>query len=514
MRFWIFTLTVLALLLPLAQAQVANNAQTVFVLNSPSWQDAIVTSHYAYAAGYKFKYILGNEDLETLVQEVYGLRVTEAQLYYKRTSALPAIGISLRSLGLSVKDNEYGNHFDLSASILRKLRPNAVIIARDDFALDAISATYLARTIGTTIVFSEGTRGPPQQVIDAIREVGVRKVIVVGNVEEERIRQLADLEVVFLKGRDEFETTRAVNEYAFAIREPGIQSLATTGEIIDNTILYAHNYPVYVVPEISVYSLPQLSALLNKTNQLVVVGVGQSVINAGEAIRAATGVRFIVKITKLRTPSASAFVRRDVTNALNGYAAPLPNYSFEVSSLYPDYADLFGTSTGHAVILDLADQVTNPKAAPPVTIKATLRNNGNIEAPLNLVVRVIDENNQAIAVLRPSDLVVVPARESRTVLLLWPNPPAEGTYSLQANVFADVYEGISRDAPQVSFQLLWMTVWINLLLLILAAIVAIAIGHYSRKIGKTEKEEASLTKSIAEAADKVAHSIEKRFKGK
>jgi hypothetical protein len=496
-----------------ASAQTANTATAVVVLNSPAWQDAVIAAQYSYAEGYKFKYILGNEDLRTLVQEVYGLRVSEALLYYKRTSELPALTISLRSVGLSVKAAPYVDHHDLAILLLQKMRPKTVIITRDDFALDAISSTYLARTLGAAMVPSEGTLGPKQDVIDAMRQVGVRRVIVVGNIEETRMRQLADLDVTFIRGRDEFETTRKVNEFAFKIKPPGSQSLVTTGEVLENTLLYSHEYPVYVVPEVSVYSLAQLATLLNQTHQEVVVGVGQSVINAGEVLKTAAGVRFIVKLTKIKPNAGASFVREDLLNVLRGYQAPLPNYTFEVEDIYPDYADLFGTSTGHAVIFDLADQLRTPKPAPPVTIKATVRNNGNIEIPLNLVVRVIDSQNQAVAVLRPSDVMNVPAGEARTVQLLWPNPPSQGTYTLTANVFADVYEGISKDSAPVSFQLLWMTIWINLLLLLIAAIVAIAIGHYSRKIGKGEKEGASIAKGIGEEVDKIAAGIEKRFRG-
>ncbi len=508
-----FAAAALVLLAGFANAQAANPEATVLVLNSPSWQDAVIAAQYAYVEGYKFKYILGNEDLNNLVQEVYGLRVSEARLYYRRTSELPALGISLQSIGLSVKTAAYRDHHDLAIQLMQQMKPNAVIITRDDFALDALSSTYLARALGAAMVPSEGTLGPKQDAIDAMRRAGVRKVIVVGNIEEARILQLADLDVTFIKGRDEFETSRKVNEYAFKIRVPGRQSLVTTGEVLENTLLYRHDYPIYVVPEVSVYSLPQLAALLNQTRTEAVVGVGQSVINAGEALKKAAGVRFIVKLTKIKPHLGAAFVREDLLNVLRGYPAPLPNYTFEVTGINPDYADLFGTSTGHAIILDLAGQLSSPKPAPPVTVKVTLRNNGNIEVPLNLIVRVVDADNQAIAVLRPTDIITVPAHESRVVPLLWPNPPAQGTYTLNANVFADVYEGISKDAAPVQFSLLWMTVWINLLLLVIAALTALFILHYSRKLRKAAKEETTIAKGIGETVDKVAADIEKRFKG-
>ncbi len=493
----------LLMALPTAFAQENPRGTLVFV-NSPAWQDAVILSHYANAKNHHYKFLVGNEELDRLLEEVYALKASTALLFERKTSGLPAISISLRSGGYRVKETAYSDHHELAKIVLEKMKPSSVVLVRDDFAFDALSSTYLARGLGTTVVFARGTASLPAGLAVSMEINGVKKVFAVGNLQESVFSQLAGFEVVKLGGRDEFEVTRAVNDYAFRLKWPGVQSIITTGDVIESTVLAAHDYPVYVVPEISIYSLPQLSELLNKTQQKAVVGVGQNVLNAGEWLKAASAVKLVLKVSKVMPPKGTAaFVRKDLVNALQGYQPPLPNYTFEVSG-EATYANLLSTTeSGRLTVFELVDLVSSPKPAPPVTLKAIVSNLGNAELPILVSFRIIDLQNNVVATIPVENPAIVKAGEKKSVIAFWTDPPAEGTYRVEVSAFADIYEGIRKTSQQASFDLLWRVMWINLLLIMLVLAFASLTVLYSRRLVYRETEASAVVKNITDLLEKV-----------
>jgi hypothetical protein len=401
----------------------------------------------------------------------------------------------MRTQNLDVREIVFDDHFDLSAKLLDMAKPQKAILVRDDFGFDAISSKYMANKLKMPVIFSKGPEGMDGRVIDALKKNKVSEIYLVGRQSTQLETSLSEFKLNKLQGRDEFDTNNIVNE--FIVKEvPVQQGMIVTGDIWELSLMNVIDQPIFLVPEFSTYSLTKTANIITKANLLVILGVGRFVTESGQWLKQRTGAKLIVKFGSVKTSQGDeGFVKQDMTIRLDGFEMPIPKYDGRIIEIYPSYTDPLGPSTGALIARD--------KPAPPVEFITTFEATGNIDFPAYIILEVKDENNKTLATLQSERQMVYPKREN-VFRLKWDNAQSEGKYFVIGRVFGEVYEGLTLPGKEIDFELRWIYVIINLLLLLLAILMLVMVAYWSQVLSGDIGRLGGIFRRAGEEFDKLA----------
>ncbi|HLC48369.1 MAG TPA: hypothetical protein VJI13_04815 [Candidatus Norongarragalinales archaeon] len=478
----------------------AMGERTIVAVNSIKWQDAYLASVYANLQQLPMRYIQDPFQTSNFMQELSTNKLQRIYLFSRKDSAVPSLIYLLHSQNLDVRETTYEDHKELSAKMLELLPSDKVIVVRDDFAFDAISAKYLSQTLQAPVIFSDGAEGMDPRVLAALKAASPSEVYLIGRQSDGLEKILTDFKLIKLQGRDEFDTNNIVNEYAAG----GIkyeQGVITPGDIYELTLMNIRDQPIFLVPDFGVYSLPRTAGIITDANMKVLLGIGRLVTGPAQWLHERTGAKVLIKFATVRTnPADAGMVKSDVNINLEGYNLPVPKYDGKITDVDPAYAEPLGPATGALV-------QSNRPPAPPVEFRSYFENTGNIDFPAYVILEIRNAAGELTTTLRSERQMVYPKRQN-VFRVRWDSPPAEGSYSVDAKVFGDVYEGLNLPGVKKQFDLSWMIVLINLLLLLIAMLVLAAaiysshvlsrdIRSFGRLYAKSIEQFDSLTKFIS-----------------
>lgn len=442
---------------------IENSEPTGVIINSDKWQDAYLASIYANYYQYTIRYIQDPFQSPDFMRELTTHKFTKVQLFSRKDSKVPSLTYLLHAQNLDVRETVFADHFDLSSQMLQKIPVRKVILVRDDFAFDALSAKYLAQKIGAVVVFSRGAQEMDERVMAALSQYPPEEIYLIGRPSEKLEGALSNFKLVKLQGRDEFDTNNKVNAFALEGTEMN-QSVVSTGDVLELLLMNLRGQPIFLVPEYTTYSLPRSAAMITDAKMNVLLGLGRFVTESGSWLKDQTKTKLIVKFGTVRTrPQEGGMVQKDVTINLEGYELPKPVYNGSVIEIDPSYAEPLGPATGALVS-------GNRPPAPPVEFRNVFENSGNIDFPAYIILEIRDKQDSLITTLQSEKQMVYPGRLN-IFKVKWDNPPAEGTYKVEAKVFGDVYEGLTLPGRKTEFDLNWMVVFFNLLLLLIAILM-------------------------------------------
>ncbi len=441
---------------------------TVVIINSNKWQDAYLVAVFANLNYLPVRFIQDPFQTGDFMHELSSHRFTKAIVFSRKDSTVPSLNYLLHAQNIDVRETVFEDHHDLSAKILERLPEKKVIVVRDDFAFDALTAKFLAQELHAPVIFSKGAEEMDGRVMQALEGVGPSEVYLVGRESLKLEERLGRYNLVKLQGRDELDTNNIVNEYLMEGKKLN-QAVITSGDIFELLLMNVKEQPIFLVPNFGTYSLVRTGAMVTDSEMKVLLGLGQFISEAGSWLNQRTGVRVMVKFGTVSTRGQEGgMVKKDISIELNGYQLPTPLYTGKVVEVNPVYAEPLGPSTGALIA---------GKEVPPVEFRNVFENSGNIDYPAYIILEVRDETNAIIATLQSETQMVYPDRPN-IFIIPWENPPAEGVYKVQARAFGEVYEGINFAGKDVEFDLRWLFVFINILLVLLAVLM-LALAVYS-----------------------------------
>ncbi|MBU1196968.1 cell wall-binding repeat-containing protein [Candidatus Micrarchaeota archaeon] len=479
------------------------NAQTAVLVNSNDWRDAYVASLYAYQKGYIMRYVQDIHSISGTLHELTSQDIAQVELYSRIDNPVPSFTYQLRQLDIDIRDVEYVDQYELSGLLAEKLQPDSVIVVRDDFAFDALSARYLSIVDQAPIVYAKRVRELPQPVIQSLARIQPSTVYAIGRLGPEVMSELRNYPVERLNGIDEFDTNYYANSYAFNIEKPS-QALITTGDILELTILNARENAVFLVPEIGSYSLVQTSNLVNEAGLEYLLGIGNGIASPGFFIKDRTGARIYVKFGTIRTEGNEAMQRQDIEMRLQGYRLPQPHYAGKITGLQADFGQSLGKATGALV-------ASRNQVAPSVDLHATFENVGNIELPVYVLFTIRDSAGNVIRTLQSDPMVVYP-KALTDFRMNWEDPPSEGNYDVEATFFTEVYAGITFPSRSIDLDLRWLFVYLFLLAFILALVMLLVMAYYSDRLLKDMKDFVTTSRGVNDAVDELWLRVSKVFK--
>ncbi|MFH1107233.1 MAG: hypothetical protein V1787_05030 [Candidatus Micrarchaeota archaeon] len=488
-----------AFLLLLSLAQSA----AVVLVNSNNWQDVYAASIYAQNKGLPLRYVQDIAHSAAALEELGTLKAATVELYGRIDNPVPSLTYRLRQLDLDVRDTPYQDHYELSAILAQKTGSQEVILVRDDFAFDALSARYLAVTRKAPILYARGVRELPQKVRDAIDSLRPSRIYAVGRLDDSVLNELRAYDVQVLNGKDEYDTSYYVNDYAFSLAKPA-QAFLVNGDLLEITLLNAQTNPFLLVPDVGTYSLIQTSDLIQRSGMDFLLGIGQGIASPAYFIKDRTGAKVFIKFGSLSTGGNDAMTRQDIDLRLEGYRLPTPKYSGRIARLDADFGKTLGKMTA-AVVGD------RDKPAPPVDFVATFENTGNIEIPVYVLFKVTDQQGNTLTTIQ-SDPHAVYQQQFRDFKASWANPPAEGEYRVEATFFTDVYSGILFPGRTLDFDLKWLYVYLFLFIFLLAVLMLIVISYQSRRLLKDLADFTASAKRLEAVYEDLSRKISRIFR--
>ncbi|MFH0971129.1 MAG: hypothetical protein V1835_01030, partial [Candidatus Micrarchaeota archaeon] len=250
----VLALLVLALAIPAAAAEEfelpnTNTEPTMVIINSNKWQDAYLASIYSTLNGYNLRFILDPFQTNEFMQELSTNRqITKVILFSRKDSAVPSLTYLLHSQNLDVREYAFEDHHDLGVQMLGMIPSEKVVVIRDDFAFDALSAKYLAQELKAPVVFSKGAEEMDGRVMDALNSRRTSTVYLVGRPSPKLEAMLANFNLNKLQGRDEYDTNNMVNQLALGDQKM-VQGTITTGDMYELALMNLINQPIFLVPE-------------------------------------------------------------------------------------------------------------------------------------------------------------------------------------------------------------------------------------------------------------------------
>lgn len=480
---------------------------TVVVINSAKWQDAFIVSIFANLNGYPMRYIQDPFQQKEFFNELNTNKYSKVIVFSRKDSAVLSLNYLLRSSNLDVRETFFEDHHDLSAKILEAMPSQDIIMVRDDFAFDGISAKYVAQRLNAPIVYSKGAEEIDGRVMSAIEKTNPSRIFLIGRKSDNLEKTLSRFDLVKLQGRDEFDTNNIVNEYI--LKDTTLyQGVVVTGDVWELSLMNVRDQPMFLVPDGGTYSMIKTSELVRNAQIKVLLGIGQLVTTPGSYLKDTANVRLLVKFGTVRTaPNDAGFIKQDVNIRLEGYELPLPKYDGKITDINPSYTDPFGPATGALIARD--------KPAPPVNFLVSFEDTGNIDFPAYVVLDIKDEFNVTITTLTSEMMQVYPKR-TNTFKVFWANPPAEGKYRVDAKVFGDVYEGLTLPGKIIEFDLRWIAVIFSLLLILIAVLMLVLLTYSSHVLSSDIRNFGGVFKRAGEELDKLTKYIAEvyHFRGK
>ncbi|MFH1443292.1 MAG: hypothetical protein ABIG96_04630 [Candidatus Micrarchaeota archaeon] len=471
---------------------------TIVVINSNKWQDAFLVTMYANLNKMPIRFIQDPYQTKDFLGELASNRVTKIFLFSRKDSTVLSINYLLKTQNLDVRETQYVDHQELSVKMLELVPSDTIILVRDDFAFDALTAKFLALQLNAPIIFTKGPEDMDPKVLDALRALRPKEIILVGRPSEKLEALLANFNVRKFQGRDEFDTNNIVSVYALDGMELQ-QAMVSTGDIFDLALMNVRNQPIFLVPESGTYSLQKTAKSIADTKMTAILGIGQLVTESGSWLRDTAKVKFIVKYGSIRPRAEDeGFVRKDLAINLEGYQLPIPKYDGKITEIDPHYADPFGSATGAMISRD--------RPAPPVEFRVNFDATGNIDFPAYVILEVRDETDTVVKTLQSERQMVYPKRNN-LFTLNWPDAPKEGKYTVNAKVFADVYDVIELPGKKGEFELAWLYVAIALLLLIVAVLMLALLVFSSHVLSRDIFLFGGAYKKAAEQVDSIIRSI-------
>ncbi|MBI5224696.1 hypothetical protein HY989_02405 [Candidatus Micrarchaeota archaeon] len=467
---------------------------TIVIVNSNKWQDVYLAGIYANLNSLPIRFIQDPFRTRDFMSELSAVKVTTVYLFSRKDNTVPSLSYLLHSRNLDVREVVFEDHQDLSAKLIDKFSPKSAIVVRDDFGFDALSAKFLSNKLQIPVIFSKGTDEMDGRVFNSLKNNGVSSLFLIGRASPQLDEKLRDFSLQKLQGRDEYDTSNIVSEYIAGDIE-SLQGVITTGEILELSLLSIKDQPIFIVPDFGTYSLTRTANVIKKTRIQALLGIGKLITDSATWMRQTTGLRVIVKFgTVYARPEDEGFVRKDMSAILDGYELPRPVYDGFLSEIVPSYTDPFGPSTGA--------MINGNTPAPPVEFLSYFRATGNIDFPAYIVLTVKDEANVTLATLQSPTQMMKP-KQDNVFKVKWGNAPSEGKYFVEGRVFGEVYEGINFAPKERDFDLRWIFVIINILLLILALIALVLAIYSSHVISRDIRSFGGIYKRVSEELDGV-----------
>lgn len=480
------------------------HAATGVLVATDDWREAYAASLYAAAKGYPMRFVQDAVHLRGAIDELQTLKLDTVELFSRKDGPVPSVGNQLRGMDLDVRDFTYEDAYALSALLAERLQAKTVIVVRDDFAFDALSARYLSYAEHAPILYVHRVQDVPDSVRSAIAQLQPAKTYALGRLEPGVLDALKPYGLQAFNGKDEYATNNLVNLYALGLGGKPPQAILTTGDILETTLLNPNDNPFLLVPVDSSYSLIQTADLISKQGWDHLLGIGQGIASPGYFLKDRTGVRIYVKFGSLSTNDGAGFERKDIQLQLEGFRLPQPQYTGKIVDLAADYAGTIGKTTG-ALLL------SREKPAPSADFSATFENGGNIEIPVYVLFTVRDNAGKTLTTLQSEVATVYPG-ERRVFTVHWENPPAEGTYTVEAAFSTDVYQGITFPSRTISLDLKWLFVWLALLVFALVFILLLVLAYNSNKLLRDLKDFTSASSKVRLALEELMAKITKAFK--
>ncbi len=467
--------------------------RSMVLINSNKWQDAYLASIYGNIENLPLRYIQDPFQTGNFMQELTTNKLQKVYLFSSKTSVVPSLTYRLHSQNLDVRETVYEDHFDLSAKMLGLIPSSKVIIVRDDFAFDALSAKYLSYKLKAPVIFSKGPEDMDERVMNALLAVLPSEIYLVGRPEPKLEEKLSQFKLIKLQGRDEFDTNNIVNRHLQGPVEYN-QGLITTGDILELAIMNIKNQPVFLVPDYGAYSMPGTAAIIEDSGLKHLLGIGRLISEPASWLKQRTGAKILIKFATVRTkPQDEGMVQNDININLEGYGLPSPRYDGKITEIVPAYGEPLSSSTGALIS-------SNRPVAPLVEFRSYFENTGNIEFPAYVILDIKTQSGETVANLQSERQMVYPKRQN-VFKVEWGNAPAEGKYIVEAKVFGDVYDGINLPGKSADFDLSWLIVLINLLLLLLALLMLAAAIYSSYVLNRDLRAFSHLYKKSMEHFD-------------
>jgi hypothetical protein len=449
---------------------------TVVVINSNKWQDAYLASIYANINNYPIRYIQDPFQTKDFMTELATNKYTKVILFNRKDSTVPSLIYLLHTQNLDVREVDFTDQFDLSTKMLERIPAQKVILVRDDFAFDSLTAKYLSQKLKAPVIYSKGAEDMDLGVLNALNQFNPAEIIMIGRPSTKLEATLSKFNLKKLQGRDEFDTNNIAIQYAIG-DDKMVQGVLTTGDIYELALMNIQGQPYFLMPEFGTYSLIKTADMVKKAEIKTLLGIGRFVTEGGSFVKERAGTRLLVKFGTLRAyEQQEGMVKQDLSIRLEGYQLPLPQYNGKIVEINPSYTDPLGPATASMI-----NQENKP--APPVDFVTVFENTGNIEFPAYIILTLVDQNNATIASLQSEKQMVYPKRPN-VFHIKWTNPPAEGKYNVIGKVFGDVYEGLNLPGKDTDFELKWLYVYLNLLLLLIAMLILVMAIYSSHVLKK------------------------------
>lgn len=452
------------------------SSNTVVVVNSLDWRNAYLASVYAAINDCQLKYVMGISEVNKLLDELSGSRFESAILFNDLKNVIPTLSSSMQTLNMRVDEIKFSNHHELSAEIIKRVQSKKVIIVRDDFAFDALSAKFYSQLLKAPIAFAKGIDSVPENVFSAMRSSGVSEAILVGRIKPEVEKQLEGIIFKRIEGKDEFDNSLLINEMASQLKKP-TQGVITTGYLLEGTLLNVKNQPVIIVPEQGTYFLVKIEDFLKKNNIDFLLGIGQ-VTESSYWFKERLGTRIFLKLGSVTAEEMKdANVKKDIIMSLAGYSLPIPFFEGYTTSFSASLSNKLSL-TGFASFFG--------KVLFPVEIKTKFINKGNMEYPAFAILRIFDENNNTLATIESEKQMAYPGKEI-TFKSIWFTDKT-GSYNIEGNVFGEVKNGIVFQPVSQKLEVTLLTILIPAILMLILLFLIAVDGYSIYRLNKDLKK--------------------------
>lgn len=428
------------------------HSTSIVVINSNDWRAAFLASTFSQYNDFPIKFVTDPAKTDYLLEDVASYKPDSIYLFSHESSPAAAITHKLRSLGASIQEITFKNHFDLGQKIAERIDCTSAIIVRDDFGYDALSSKYFAKTSQSCVFFASGASTLPPETLSAINTVKPRKIFLVGTLSQSVDSQLAGFPTERVAGRDEYETSQAV--FSMAVSSTAPQIMISTATVLDAALLNDYTFPILVVPSNGTYSLFRTATLLQSAETKYVLAVGRGITETSYWLRDRTGAKVLVKLGTMRSAGKnSEMEKQDVSTSFEGYDLPAAVRSGRISSVRTEVFELLDPLTGNAIM-------GNRKAAPPLYITAEFENNGNIEYPVSVMAQVFDAGGGLLQSFESEPRVITRA-EKTSFSFKWPEPPGEANYKIVVSAQSDVFDGIRFEDKNADAAVTWLNFWLK-----------------------------------------------------
>ncbi len=427
-------------------------SSSVVVVSADDWQSAFLASTFSQYDGFPIRLLSDPTRADELLEDVASYKPDSIYLFSSEASPAPALAYKLRSLGASMQEIQFKNHYDLAGAIAARTDCSNAVIVRDDFAFDALSAKHFAKKHDACVFFSKGASELPGETLAGISAARPQKIFVVGLLSQQIDQRLSEFQTERISGRDEYETSQAL---FLASVETADQAIITTGSVLDSTLLNNYDFPVLLVPLNGTYSLFKTVTLLKNAGTRHLLAIGRGISDTASWLRERADTKVLVKIGTMRaTGYDKDMVNQDVSSVIqDGYSLPMPVRSGRMLGVRTDTFQLLDPITGNAI-------AGNARAAPPLYVDAEFENSGNIEYPVTLLVQVFDQDGVLIKSFESEARLV--AKGSRTSFSArWDEPPSEGNYRVVASAHSDLFEGIDFSDSRAEAGVTWASFWLK-----------------------------------------------------